>query len=322
MIIYNTTLKYCSDKARKDDKDTLNPTVDEKQFKEIISDANDRLGAECGLDGNLSVQIVSGRKGALEVIMVCNQEKVSVKECEHWIKDHFSDNYSITKVSINNSREISVKDFIRFIKSADKMGFSNRGSLYNELEFDYFDNYQFKVKEYMYETNPLSRDEAFENATMMMADQSFIDELERIYANTNERKFYGHPVHYKISAANAEAAKDILRLLVRSLKSNERLLGTRANYIFKIEEDCHHETDFEHLIKSSRGATIAIEMTGSDTDHGVYASSFHQVIQYFEEQINRCQLNTLFVFVEITDKPGFSKPMIATIPKCSTSFRA
>ena len=28
MIIYNTTLKYCSDKARKDDKDTLNPTVD------------------------------------------------------------------------------------------------------------------------------------------------------------------------------------------------------------------------------------------------------------------------------------------------------
>ena len=37
------------------------------------------------------------------------------------------------------------------------------------------------------------------------------------------------------------------------------------------------------------------------------------MIQYFEEQINRCQLNTLFVFVEITEKPGFSKPMIATM---------
>ena len=313
MIIYNTTLKYCSGKARKDDKDTLNPTVDEKKFKEIMADANDRLGAECGLDGNLSVQIVAGRKGTLEVIMVCNQDKVSVKECEDWIRDHFAENYSITKVSVSNSREISVKEFIRFIRSADKMGFCNRGYLYNDLEFDYFDNYQYSVQEYMYDTTPLIKEEAFENATMMMADQSFLDELARIYADRNEKKFYGHPVHYKIAAANVEAAKDMLKLLVRSLRSNERLLGTRANYVCNIEEGCHHETDFEHLIKSSRGATIAIEMTGSDADHGVYASSYHQVIQYFEEQINRCQLNTLFIFVEITEKPGFSKPMIAAM---------
>lgn len=313
MIIYSTTLKYYSCKVRKDDKYTLNPTVDERQFKEIIADANDKLGAECGLDGNLSVQIVSGRKGTLEIIMVCNQEKVSVKECEDWIRNHFSENYSITKVSVSNSREISVKDFIRSIKSADKMGFCNRGYLYNDLEFDYFDNYQYRVQEYMYDTEPLTRDEAFENATMMMADQSFIDELERIYADKNVKYFYGHPVHYKIAAANVEAAKDMLKLLVRALRSNERLLGTRANYVCNIEEGCHHETDFEHLIKSSRGVTIAIEMTGSDEDHGVYASSYHQVIQYLEEQINRSQLNTLFVFVEITEKPGFSKPMIAAM---------
>ena len=134
MIIYNTTLKYCSGKTKKDDKDTLNPVVDEKKFKEIIADANDRLGAECGLDGNLSVQIVSGRNGTFEVIMVCNQDKVSVKECEDWIQNHFSENYSISKVSVSNSREISVKDFIRSIRSADKMGYCNRGYLYKQRE--------------------------------------------------------------------------------------------------------------------------------------------------------------------------------------------
>jgi len=313
MIIYNTTLKYNSGKTRKDDKDTLNPSVDDRKFKEIISDANDKLGAECGLDGNLSAQIISGKGGSLEIVMVCNQDKVSVEECETWIKNHFNDNYSINRVSVKDSKEISVKEFMRSIRSADKMGFSNRGYLYNDLGFDYFDNYQYSVQEYMYETQFLTKKEAFEYATMMMADQSFIDELERIYAATNEKKFYGHPVHYKIAAANVEAAKDMLRLLVRALRSNERLLGTRANYLSNIEEGCHHETDLEHLIKSSEGTTIAIEMTGSDEDHGVYASSYHQVIQYFEEQINRCQLNTLFVFVEITEKPGFSKPMIATM---------
>ena len=313
MIIYNTTLKYSSRKTRKDDKDTLNPSVDDRKFKEVISDANDKLGAECGLDGNLSAQIVAGKVDSLEIVMVCNQDKVSLEECEMWIKNHFTDNYSINRVSIEASKEISVKEFMRSIRRADKIGFSNRGYLYHDLEFDYFDNYQYSVQEYMYETKHLTKKEAFEYATMMMADQSFIDELERIYATTNEKKFYGHPVHYKISAANAESAKDMLKLLVRSLRSNERLLGTRVNYLNSIEEGCHHETDLEHLIKSSEGATIAIEMTGSDEDHGVYASSYHQVIQYFEEQINRCQLNTLFVFVEITEKPGFSKPMIATM---------
>ena len=131
--------------------------------------------------------------------------------------------------------------------------------------------------------------------------------------NTEDERREHHPVHYKISAANDEAAKDMLKLLVRALKSNERLLGARTYYICNIEEDCHHETDMEHLIKTSKGETVAIEMSGSDEDHGIYASSYHRVIQYFEEQINRCQLNTLFVFVEITEKPGFSKPMIATM---------
>lgn len=313
MIIYKATLKYSSRKARKDEKDTLNPTVDEKKLKEIISDANDNLGAECGLEGNLSVQIVAGKKGCFEIVMVCNQDKVTVEECENWVKGHFSESYSITKAVIENTKEISVKEFMRYIRSADKMGFCNRGYLYRDLDFDYFDNCQYSVQEFMYETNPLSREEAFTSAAMMMADQSFTDELERIYANNNEKKFYGHPVHYKISAANAEAAKEMLKLLIRALRSNERLLGARANYLCDIEEGCYGESDLEHLIKLSKGATVAIEMTGSDEDHGVYASSYHQVIKYFEEQINKCQLNTLFVFIEITEKPGFSKPMIAAM---------
>ena len=313
MLIYNLTLKYSSKKARKDEKDTLNPTVDDRKFKEIIADANDRLGPECGLEGNLSAQVVAGRTGTLEIIIVFNQEKLSVEECESWIQNHFMENYSITKATVVESKEISVKEFIRSIKSADKMGFCNRGYLYNDLDFDYFNNYRFTVQEYLYDTKPLSKDEAIDEAKMMMADQSFIDELNRIYDSNNERKFYGHPVHYMIASGNVEAAKDMMKLLVRALKSNGRLLGTRATYLCNIEEECHHDDDLEHLIKLSKGATVAIEMTGSDEDHGVYASSYHQVIQYFEEQINRCQLNTLFVFVELTEKPGFSKPMIATM---------
>ena len=286
MILYNTILKYTSGKIRKDDKDTLNPTVDDRRFKEIILDVNDRLGVECGLDGNLSVQVVGGKTGCLEIDMVCNQDKVSLEKCEQWLKKHFSDNYAISRVSVTNSKEISVKNFIQAIQSADRKGFASRGYMFHDLDLDYYNNGEFCLQEFVCEAKPLSKKAAFEQATMMMADKSFTDELERIYSAENEKKFYGHPVHYKIAAANVEAAKDMLKLLVRSLKSNERLLGTRVNYLCNMEESCHHDTDLEHLIQSGKGATIAIEMSGSNEDHGVYASAYHQVIQYFEDQIN------------------------------------
>ncbi len=311
MILYSGTLRYESRSARKDDKDTLNPGIDNKKFKDIVADVNDKLGPECGLSGNISAQIVSGRPGNLEIVMACNCEKVSIKECEKWIRNHFAENYLITKIWFENAKEISAKEFIRYIKSADKMGYSNSGYLFNDLQFTYFDNYQYSIQEIMVDSGNLTKDSAMERAAMMMADQSFIDELERIYSEKNERKFYGHPVHYMISAANCEAAKEMLNLLVSSLKANNRILGTRANYLYEIEECCHHEDDFEHMINLSKGASVAIEMTGSDEDHGIYASSYHQVIKYFEEQINKVSLETLFIFVEITEKPGFSKPLIA-----------
>ena len=65
------------------------------------------------------------------------------------------------------------------------MGYSNRGYLYNDLEFDYFDSYQYRVQEYIYDTKPLSKEEAIDNAVMIMADQSFIDEIDRIYADSS-----------------------------------------------------------------------------------------------------------------------------------------
>ena len=87
----------------------------------------------------------------------------------------------------------------------------------------------------------------------------------------------------------------------------------RVNYLYEIEEDCHHENDFEHMLRLSKGATVAIEMTGSDEDHGIYASSYHQVIKYFAEQISKDRLETLFVLIEITDRPGFAGPMTAAM---------
>ena len=58
-----------------------------------------------------------------------------------------------------------------------------------------------------------------------MADQSLLEEIDRIYSRQNEKKYYGNPVHYVIKAGTVQAANDIISLLVFALKANVRRGG-------------------------------------------------------------------------------------------------
>lgn len=98
MVIYYATLRYESLKTRREDKDTLNPDVDKKKLRNMISEINDTLGMECGLDGNISVVIVDGKVGAFDIVMACKQENVSDIDGMKWIRAHFVCNYSVKKV--------------------------------------------------------------------------------------------------------------------------------------------------------------------------------------------------------------------------------
>ena len=50
MIIYKAELTYESLQCGTNDKETLNPEIDDKKIVRIINDVNDDLGFCCGLD--------------------------------------------------------------------------------------------------------------------------------------------------------------------------------------------------------------------------------------------------------------------------------
>ena len=313
MIIYYATLRYESLKTRREDKDTLNPDVDKKKLKDMISEINDTLGKECGLDGNISVVIVDGKVGAFDIVMACMQENVSDTEGMKWIRAHFASNYSVKKVWFEKRREISSKEFRRVLDRAENKGYGHQGWIWRDLGFDYFDNCQFHVQESLYGKDDISKDAVFEKATEVMADKTLMEELDRIYAVENEKKYYGNPVHYLIKAGTSEAAKDMIEVLMLALRMNSRLLGSRLTYVSEIEEGCYGEDDLKNLFKVGKGEAVAIDMSGSDSDHGVYASSYHRVISFVADLVRDTNLYTLCFFVEITEKPGFTKSLIATV---------
>lgn len=69
------------------------------------------------------------------------------------------------------------------------------------MGLDYRENQQYQIREDIISGDPLSLAEAIEKSKKFMADISFTEELERIYSDENEKKYYGDPVHYKISAS-------------------------------------------------------------------------------------------------------------------------
>ncbi len=76
MIIYKAELIYESLQCGKNDKETLNPEIDDKKIVHIINDVNEDLGFCCGLDDNLSVAVVSGEYGRWDIVWACNLEKL------------------------------------------------------------------------------------------------------------------------------------------------------------------------------------------------------------------------------------------------------
>ena len=314
MIIYKAELIYESLQCGKNDKETLNPEIDDKKIVRIINDVNDDLGFCCGLDDNLSVAVVSGEYGHWDIVWACNLEKITLKDCEKWLKNHFLDNYAVKKVVVENIHEISAKEFNYLLdKANDKEFYSGWHNIANKLGLDYLENRQFHVQEHVYQQEGITKSKIKCRADKIMADNSLLEEIDRIYSIQNEKKYYGNHVHYVITAGTVQAANDIIGLLVLALNTNKRLLGGRVSYVNNISEHCYDDEEFQQMFKTGRGSAVAIDMSGTDEDHGVYASAYREVVNFIAKSVMDNQLYTLCFFVQLTENPGFSKGLIASV---------
>ena len=316
MLFYVCRLSY---KCEKDSRirNAIERTMKKNWGDEIIQDLNDTLAENSDKD-KLEMVICAAKKDKFELVVATDSlERVTATNLMKKFTDRL-DEYEFLEVKITSLEEITPEVASKLLRQADKNDYTSyrcswerNGFADNEdFSLSYYDNRSFKIEEKLISDKKLSYKQALKSAEGLMVEKSFTDELERIYSDKNPKNFYGHPVHYKIVAKNSQGAIQMAALLCHALYANKRLVGRCMSFISEVTEDCYEECDIANIFRQSAGGTIIIELRGSREEHRNYASCYERVVKDFTSKVCKYQRDTLFIFIETTENPGFSPRFI------------
>ena len=112
--------------------------------------------------------------------------------------------------------------------------------------------------------------EVLHQARNSFADDSFREEIERIYSYKNPKKFYGIPIHYDFCFTASNTAKKLLSLLSQALLENGRLLGRRITTVSFYKLDLQNDEDkweeLETVCRLANGTMLVIDFTDNDSN--------------------------------------------------------
>ncbi|MBR4905099.1 MAG: AAA family ATPase [Selenomonadaceae bacterium] len=232
---------------------------------------------------------------------------------EKFFADH--DEFKIKSIRVEDLEEITANKFAKIFDRANRSDNFNFDyyQVNQDLGLDSLENRTFKLSETICPEKRLTFEKATSKAEKLLADETFKEEFKRIYAKENAHHFYGQPVHYKIIAGNSNAALSLSNLLVAALYTNKRLVSRRINLISNVSENCYDEVDFEKILENAAGGTVIIELSGERVNTGQFAHAYEEVVNFIAETVKRFQRNTLCIFVELADKPGFAPQLTARL---------
>lgn len=207
------------------------------------------------------------------------------------------------KLRILRREEVTIDDFRR---NVDMMNFGGGRKILTKLKLDYrtdglFNPCPYEWRETVFDALPMKRAECRKRAERILASQSLHQELKRIYSPQNKKAYFGHPVHYLISAGDWGAAQDMYELLLRALGANGRLCSNRVAVFRNFEKGTYRDERYPQHLSACEGGTVVLELCG-DPGTGRFASDFYEFTKFTGDLVEKMKKDTLFIFVEIMGK--------------------
>ena len=216
--------------------------------------------------------------------------------------------------------EITNKIFCRYLEKASCNNLSNRSpsKIIEELQANIaeresvFERRYFKLTEELYDGKLPGLKNSLEQAKKIMASDSMIEEIKRIYSKENEKTFYGHPVHYYITAGSWGAARDMVDVLIPALLKNNRLQSKRVTFVNEISPNVNRYDNFENIFISSAGSAVVVDLSG-ESSVGQYATGYQKNAAQLGKFLGEYGKDTLFIFVEVVGNVIFRDDNLGAI---------
>lgn len=143
---------------------------------------------------------------------------------------------------------------------------------------------------------PCEKEEIYHAAERLLSNETFLPELDRIYAGDGKERTVGHPVHYIIETDDNDIRKDMSRLLLSALHEKGRLRSKRYCVLDFKPGDNFSKTVYEYLYKSSDGGTIVVRFRSDDDTEDDHASSSRETIESLCETMKKYRHQVLTIF--------------------------
>ncbi len=191
------------------------------------------------------------------------------------------------------------------LKRADNMLCSADGNSFINDDWDILDRYELsKLREGLgrsvdYEEKVLDiapKSKIYREAERYLTKRTLIPELDRIYAGKKNRSASGHPVHYFLQSDEEASLKNMSRLLLQALYSNERLCGRRCCYIEIRHNERFSSQIYECLYKSNTGGAVVIKFMAGDDLEDDHASTDREAIERMCDIAKKYRSSVLTIF--------------------------
>ena len=136
----------------------------------------------------------------------------------------------------------------------------------------------------------------YEDAERFLAKDTFLPELNRIYAGSAKQNPAGHPVHYMIQTDDRETRKGMYRILLQALYANNRLHSKRYCFLDFRPGESFSSMIYDCLYKSAVGGAVIVRYLANDDTEDDYADCGRDTIETLCEVMKKYRNQVITVF--------------------------
>lgn len=143
----------------------------------------------------------------------------------------------------------------------------------------------------------VSQKSAFEAADRLLAKDSIVPELHRIYAGKHSAAAAsGHPVHYMIQTDDGDTRKEMYQLLLQTLFANKRLSSKRYCMVEFSPGESFSKMVYDYLYKSNIGGAVIVRYLADDDSENDQATCGRETIEDLCEIMKKYRNRVLTIF--------------------------